>query len=816
QAYANQAARTSGTDRTQAFSRAQRRHEMWIEMLTKEGGAVPSGAAGAATLAHAHLAYGNLLLGKQASPLLDQYDLQGGAGVERTALLDLLDRAESQYRSALKLAMPLYEQRADRGEEFQIAGIFDDLQRTTMDGQFNLAWTQLYIGMLQPATAKELARLKFRSAEAAFANLLNAGFTGESALQCRIGLGMSKCAQGSFEDAVLEFNRVLRESKDARISAQARNELARCQIENEKFDEARATLEPIRTLATQNAQDAPTFFKNLADLRYANSYFIEAEIARRAGSIVRAQAARIRAIAEMDKLSSRGGRWPQIVQLYLRQSVDPDANPRNLSPPELLVAARILLDRNDAAGAAERIRVALAMPQVTRDLHVPLRVELGRCEYALGNTDQAAEIFQDVALSGEIGEETAQAAKYAYQLLGRKAEQSREREDFVELADFLGKIQMRFPAHADMDDMRWLRAASLERSGQFAQAAKAYGEIASPSPRAEEARFRQVLCSKLFAQSGADELPAGEVRARLVEASRLLAEYAESAARRAAGASEAASILRFAAEARLHAAELLVDPLVNDTTGALQLLDSVTKAGENEHLLPRLLSLRIRALRRARKFDEANALVSSIVASLPPESATSLIAELADGMSEEVNQLRSTGDNEAAATLAKRALATLQQLEQSLSKQSGADAARLAQVRLMKAQMLYAAENFAEARTTLAPLLQSNADSGPVRRLDARLKTASLNDSPSWKDIEAAQAAWAAFLRDDQLRSVAPDVYWEARYHWLALAFRLGKAEDVEKAIRTERVWYPEMGGKLWKQRFDKLYAEVQQDLNTK
>jgi hypothetical protein len=64
-------------------------------------------------------------------------------------------------------------------------------------------------------------------------------------------------------------------------------------------------------------------------------------------------------------------------------------------------------------------------------------------------------------------------------------------------------------------------------------------------------------------------------------------------------------------------------------------------------------------------------------------------------------------------------------------------------------------------------------------------------------------------LRDPALRSAAPERYWEARYHYLELMLRGGEAAAVENAIRQERVWYPELGGRGWEAKLNALYERA-------
>jgi hypothetical protein len=122
--------------------------------------------------------------------------------------------------------------------------------------------------------------------------------------------------------------------------------------------------------------------------------------------------------------------------------------------------------------------------------------------------------------------------------------------------------------------------------------------------------------------------------------------------------------------------------------------------------------------------------------------------------------------------------------------------------------MLRAAGQFERALPLAEALVAKDKSNGLYRRLDAQIRTAMLTDQSPPADVAAAREGWEALLRDSNLRATNPEYYWEARYNFLALVLRSGKAAEVEAAIRQERLWTNDFGGSR-KVDFDALYKKA-------
>jgi hypothetical protein len=154
-----------------------------------------------------------------------------------------------------------------------------------------------------------------------------------------------------------------------------------------------------------------------------------------------------------------------------------------------------------------------------------------------------------------------------------------------------------------------------------------------------------------------------------------------------------------------------------------------------------------------------------------------------------------------ATRLARDALKTFEQLE-NWAKADASRAAHMEAVQCAAARMNYVAGELEAARTTAEALVQKDPRNGAYQRLLAQVLTEALPPDAPADTLTAARNAWEAILRDSTLRATQPDAYWEARYQFLAILLREGRTSDVEKAIRQEEAWYPELGGPTWRTKF--------------
>ncbi len=812
-AYANKAQRASlASVRAQAYDKAEENFELWAK-AARGAGRLPRAQL---RLAGGLVEYGNVLLGGRAAKYLDEWELTAGKRGDQAEILRVLRRAGLQYKDALERVDPLMQDLFANEDQYLAEGIFDDIQQVTLDAKYNLAWSLYYYGVMETRSEKQAAA--FDNAESLLLDLVNSGRAGDTVFQCHLALAMTYREQGRFDEAERAFARAAATASRA-LKVQVRYELARLHLAARKFDEARTVLEPLAKLDAERLkrdEQALRFYISLAKLWHANSYLVEAEdlqrtarnSAARRALLIRAQRIREKGLKAMGDLRELGGAWPALVQLFIEAGVDPNADPQTMGATELLTAAELLLNAAKPVEARARLEEALRRENVEPGLRGNIVYTLGKAQYQLRDVKAAARSFEYLASELRAHPRAAQAATFAYQLLAEIADRGKRQEDYERLARCLLNLLQNYPDHPKQEDAMWWLPVALQQAGHYDDAAQQYANVPPSSRYRDEAQYRAVLCRRLSAQShrAADDPSMYKRQSR--RAADALLNFALQTEQRIGAGSTSGRAARWAAEARINAAEIFVQLEIGAHERALSALRDFETRFPNNPLLGRVLGLRIRAYRGLRDFDAASKALSAYLEQVPPDRTGAVLLELARGMEDEVRRLQDGGRTSDATQLARDSLETFTQLEQFLQ----ADPRRAADVPIVqfsRAQMLHAAGEYAAAEALVDALLAKAPRNGNYQRLRARIRQTALPAEPTRDQLAGAVAAWEALLRDPAIRDRAPETYWEARYHWLHAKYRLSDYETVEKAIRNERVWYPELGGKPWKSKIETLYEQV-------
>ncbi|MGD8453694.1 MAG: hypothetical protein PVJ57_17920 [Phycisphaerae bacterium] len=834
QACSNRARRArQAVARQRALDQADRRYQQWINTLEKTARSDASAKA-TVNLAGARVEYAGMLMGLRAAGVLDEIEISAGQRGDRDQLRTALTAALEQYAAGGEVVNRLYDELDTREDEFLAAGVYSTIIQLKLDVTYNAGWAYYYLGMIEDKDERQRGEA-LRVAERCFQTLLDSGQSGQMLYQCYLGLAMAQREMKRFDDAERSFASAMQEGVEAVVAAQARCELARCHVAAKKFTEARTVLAPLISQdesQVSGEERALRFYLNLARLLDANSYLAEAEAIRAqatgstAKTAILRQAERTRQIglARFNQLAVQGGPWPAVVQLYIASSIDILAKPEDLSPVELLYSARQLVDAQRYKDAVARLNEALARPQFQvepaerlpddTDLAGQLLMELGKCYYRLDEPAQAADAFDRLAREFRGHELAEQAATFAYQLRVEIARKSKQPADHAKLADTLLNLLQSFPEHPQRDEAAWLLPVTLQAAQRYAEAADEFAKIAADSPHHDEARLRELLCRRLALEARRGELTAEKYAQEGQTVADALRGYADETAKRAAELTptEAKDLVTFSAEARVNAAELLASEGLERYQPALDLVSEFEQQHPDSDLIGRVLAVRIRAYRGLRQFEQATETLARYLEAVPSERAGAVLSSLAGGMQQEVERMQQDGRSEAAAKLAGESVETFVQLEQWLEKHSQY-AAQVPTVVFGRAQMLYAAGRLDEARQAVAGLLERNAQNGNYQRLLALILTKQLTGDATADQITSAKDAWGELLKDPSLRKRAPERFWEARYHWLALCLREGAAEEVDKSIKELQVWYPDLGGAPWADQLRELRREARTKL---
>ncbi len=795
-----------GADRARLAGQTADLYRRWIESLADaaRGGA----AADRVRLAAAQVEFAGVLLATQASSVLDELELTLGQRGDRGPLTRVLTAAAELCERAAATLTPVAEKLAAHEEELLSAGVYDLFTQARVELAFHLGWTCCHLGRLETGD-EERRRELLSKAQRGFQQLLDGDVDGEPRVRCAIGLGVVRRELGRFSDAEKTLRTALTAEAPAALAARARYELARCQFAAGQFEAGHKTLKPLVEKdadALPEPEQPARFYVNLAYLWDAYGYLLEAAALQAGG---RADAQRVRQVragglSRFRKLAERGGPWPELAPLYIAAGTGAQTPPRELSTTELLYTGRALLEAHDYAAAAERLQVAVERREADTLLAGDVLFELARCQLAQQDERAAAQTFQRLAAEFRSHARAADAATQAFRLWGRLAERSQARADYLQLADTLRNLLESFADHPQREDAAWLLPMALQLAGDFPAAATAFAKVPNSAPRWEEAQYRRAWCGRRGVETRRGALDDGAYRTEAQRAAENLLRYAREAYARGGAAQP------WSAEAVLAGAELLASPGVDDFRAALAAVAEFEPRHPDDKLVGRLLALRIRAYRGLREYHEAAELIARFPRDAAPEQIGGALAGLAVDLQAEVQRLWDDGQADAARRLAEDALSAFEELERRIAADP-ARAAHVEAVRAGRAQMCYLSGRHEEARRLVEPLLAARPRHGPYQRLRALVAAAQLTDTSSPDDVRAAQEAWAALLVDAGLRGRAPQLYWEARYHWLRLAVRLGQAADVMQAIAQEEIWHPDLGGPPWREKLGALREEARQ-----
>lgn len=806
QAQANKAARTADSRQRQvAFDDAGKRYERWIAVAEAgpQGEPDERRVAGAA----ARVAFGGMILGRWIESDLTEFELTDGRRGDKQRLVELLLRARTLYERALSdvdsLARNVESGDAKAEERLLELGLLDVVTKLRADARFNLAWANAYIATVDPKNPEQSGRAR-AAAEKGFRDLLDAGQEGEAAARCHIGLSLVLRQDGRHDDAIAALDAAMGDSTGA-LAVNAAYLKARVQIAAGRLRDAHETLKPLVAVdpdSLAESERAARFYYNLARLWEAYAYLLEADAAK---SDPRAAAAlREQGIARMNRLMERGGPWPDVVALFAPPRIGEDVDIRTLTPGELILGARQLMQARKHRQALLRLAELSGRKSLPADTQVEALLLTGECEFESGNPGRAAEAFELLATSHSQHVRAAAAIDAAYQLRAKTAEESRKSEDYARLAATLELLIAKFPKHATRPDALWWLPVALQAAGEHEKAIAKFAAVPQ-GPHWEEAQYRRVMCARLAFETQRAALSLDERRLRIAALARELAKYAEESTKRQ-GPKPTTERVKWSATALVAAAELRASTEAEDYAAALSLLNEFETRFPDSDLIGRVLAVRIAAYRAKKQFDEAAKVVAQYLQAVPAGRAGGVLASIAAGMQDEVERLEREGRNDDMRRLAGESLQTFEQLR-SWTAEDASRSGYIDGVDFGLARMLRAAGHLDRALPMTQALVAKDSANGLYRRLLAQIRTEMLTRDAPAAEVAAAREAWEALLRDPNLRAANPEFYWDARYHFLSLVLRAGNAADVEAAIRQERLWTNDFGG-THKRDFDELYAK--------
>ncbi len=815
-AHANQALGIGdGPTRRMEFGRFEQRVQRWLEKVDR----TPDSERERRGLnrARARLEAAQWIATRAVAHELDEFTSSDGRAGDRDYLLTWLTQARALLDEADAALGPVLDalERDRRAveERLLVMGAFESLEQLRVALPMERAWAYLRLGLALPADADEREPL-LRSAETQFQALHSARLGPDAAARWGLGLALTFAAVDRPTQATSQFEFALSKAQDVALAARIRFEWLRAETRRGRYDLARKLADPFRHLDPARLPEdleSARFWISLAQLWDAIALLSEARdlrAASRSDSDRFELAGRTREIgmARITRLARRGPEWAALVELFLPDFVDADTPIDRQSSAELLLSARRLAEQGDTARGRNLLEEASRRSGVDPELRGEILTELGLRLHRDGDLRAAAARFEQ--LTDELPQHAlaGDAAENAVRTWLQITQQSRAAGDAGRLVLALRRLLAQHPQSELSDEAGWWLPLALQSSGDLAAAGEAFAAIPPASAHWEEAQYQQLVCRRLMLERGsADSEPATVAREQEQLAGAFLA-YAAEAIKRADTPDPAALVARrMAGRAVLDAVELYSTPGVDRDEKALELLASFEKDFPESTELPRAQSLRMTLLGRQGSTGGVAAELLRLLRETDDQASSATLARLTQSTIQELDAIERGERPADARELAAAALPLAQRLLERLERDAAASAAQRDAVSAAIANIAYHAGEFSRSTAVCEGLLKSAPRNGPVLRLLALNRTAELGTGADAGRIDVARQAWAALLRDANLRAARPQRYWEARWHLLELTLRGGDADAVRKALAAERAISPDFGGPPWQEKFAEL-----------
>ncbi|MCB9854612.1 MAG: tetratricopeptide repeat protein [Phycisphaerales bacterium] len=775
-----------------------------------EAVAAKEGEPGRFRLAQWQLELADLLLRRVVGPDLDQFEISSGLAFDRAHAMSVLAETAALYASAGDILDDMkLRSSVDPDETYLLYGLSGKIGPMLERQMLNAAWCSIYRAMLSEPDARKRSDWVV-DARTAFEDVLLHASDQSIRYNAQLGFGIAQRESRRFDEANVQFSRVIQSTEPAEMTSRAMYEMARSYIADGQFAAARQTLDQLKN-ETTDAE--PTFYVRLGPLVYAYTYIAEAK-GLPAGSPARVELEK-RAEMEFVKLARQGGVWSEIVQVYLNQIAGAERDLTELTTVELGIAAGRWMADRQFERAVKAWDLLLARDPAPEERHLA-RFNKAVCLFQLTRLREAASIFLEEAKrpASEVG--APNTYDYAYRTWKQIAAETQSVDDYLTLAEAARLLHARRPDTPLAEEAIWVAALSLEEAKQYEIAIESYNEVRESSPNYWEARRNAARCRQRVYEQMPDSatiMTKQRMARAAIDVWKFLAERidAELDAMRdgravhVSGSPDRKTLKRWRRDAILAAASIYAGDDLRDFDACLKMI-------ENMEPDARQLGLRIRCYQSTARTAEANRALEQFIRQGIDEDLGGVLISLAADMQSEIEKLQRFGRRDEARRLAEQTVPTIRYLIEWLEgRPEHRKHVSVAQLALI--DTLMSAGQLGEAKTLLDKLIEESPTNGTFLRRAARLQEdlAGVATGPQREKLyDEAESQWARLLADPALRTRAPKVYWEARYHWLKHQLRHGKAAEVVAGIESERAWEPRLGGPPWQGQLMDLLSSAQ------
>ena len=828
-------AATNLKDRQDLFGEARRHYEEAIAAGVKAIATIPAGRSDERDKVRMETLELRLTLAKMTFEkwlkddldLLEVTDRRGG---DRTLAVDLLKAAMGQYEAAAQEAVVWLSEmdRLDPKERLKVinTGYLRRAQALRRDAELGRAWTLYYLGWVLPADSKPAAGERSRR------ELLNDAIT---AFQTYTILPDKVSAKWYAYLVIGMACRELGKYKEAMESlALAENSLApeslRIQIGYE------------RALTLLRKGDLAAARKAVGDARQAWKEKLDTELHGLAIPVVEAEidiveaektkdpALKQKGIAILEAVHERPNPWPMVVQWVMADLVGATEDVEKLEPFQVWTMAGAALakaqehkDAKEMERAADLFKVYAAKVGPKDKNYAEAVYTRAACLLEAGKKTEAGALFRQVAEEAPEYQYAAVSANNYVTLLGEvydkdKTEENREAYEAA-LAWFTAKWLESNP------DQQFYYGLVLYQGKKYAEASSVFLRVPEKAEHYLDARYWVPLChlealrEKTLATAD-KTLILGQAR----EVAQSLVAFAEFALK-VQGVSEERKkqLYGWAEAAYVNAADVYLYAEVELPADALLVLDTMERTFTlDDEERGRVLKLRIDALQKLGRLDEAQQALDTFLKIAKPEDVGPVLRGMFGAMTDDVKELVRRGQKDMAAKKVGQAKELGDRLSEWLDKSDLPDkAARIEANRYDLAELYLAVGNNVGALTIYQEIGGPKVETVQPLKVDCIYGMARAYEGLGEEAPDAAQAK-QHFERALELWRVLLEVaegernqsiLWDRRYHVFYVKYRLGQTDEVREALRSMQILYGTLGENdpALQRKFRDLWSKVSQ-----
>jgi hypothetical protein len=602
-------------------------------------------------------------------------------------------------------------------------------------------------------------------------------------------------------------------------------------IEDGRFDEAQAALARFRELDVGQSERTRGL-AICAALLERSLMRGRAQTAARMGRDGEARRWLDQAWQPLTQLARRSSTDRQELYAVLYDLLGAEPDPDSLDPFErAAVIASLISDagragENGAAlyrravewGRQFAAQISDAAAALAPELLPEILFNVGVAQYRLGRIGDAIDTFLEVGERHPGFARAQSAAVHAVHLAAQLYAEAgpdgqRDAQDRYRRA-----LQTVVTEYAQSDEAKQLRfhyARLLEEMEDFDRAAVQYASVREDHESHLESQFNRVRCQFAALQRHAQETPADGLglQRRLndfLTAQRNFIVLAESARNRETNADRAALIRRLIASARLLLAEVQISPAVDRPVQVLETLTSwESDCPECADLLGRALRVRLLALEKLGRLDEATRALPQYVAS-DPQGAGPTLQALYVTTAGAIEPLREKGKTEEAQRKAEAALLIAEQLhEWAVQAGSALEPDALQRIRLQLAEANLQAARYEKARSLFEQFFPALARSAVPPEWESLDPSILFGYAESLYGTGRFDAALPFFQRLATRLDPSDSLRWKALLRDLQCRTALNHPPDrIIKVIRQQRYLDLHMGGPALAAQFDALLKQ--------